>query len=265
MTLSVQKLSASLQSVCLCWTNRLCVASLGPVNGRNTCGLQKTYLLSGSPATIRSPFDSHPEKETVSPASPHTPSALSGPFFPFLRRLRALKLGRDTRRGVSIAELCHLWGCIKPLNWCVLHSEWSLFGNLARPRANRLHFLFLTGSRIQEPPKECHFFLLCASRLRAPVLWTCWHCIWCRNKTGPKKAFASGRAWSPDPSLSEAHPGQVAGGSDDPAEGAEIGLLWGAGRSLPPAPQPPAPSPQATSVWSLCLIPSVFHKLITQK
>lgn len=264
MTLSVQKLSASLQSVCLCWTNRLCVASLGPVNGRNTCGLQKTYLLSGSPATIRSPFDSHTEKETVSPASPHTPSALSGPFFPFLRRLlRALKLGRDTRRGVSMAELCHFWGCIKPLNWCVLHSEWGLFGNLARPRANRLHFLFLTGSRIQEPPKECHFFSsLCkpSQRPRALSLLAS-HLVPKQNRT--QEGLYSGvgvelwflTEWGPPrPDCKREWQPSRGGGNQPPPGGWEVSSTC-----------PPAPTPQATSVWSLCLIPSVFHKLITQK
>lgn len=164
MTLSVQKLSASLQSVCLCWTNRLCVASFGLVNGRNTCGLQKSYLLSCSLATIRSPFDSHTEKETVSPAFPPHPLAsllslfLSFFFFVFFFTGQALELGRDTRLVVSMAWIMLVLLLDQAVYWCVWHSKWEISSSLARLRAKSLHFLFLTGSRIWELPKECHFF-----------------------------------------------------------------------------------------------------------
>lgn len=166
MTLSVQKLSASLQSVCLCWTNRLCVASFGLVNGRNTCKLQKSYLLSCSPATIRSPFDSHTEKETVSPAFPPHPLAsllslfLSFFFFVFFFIGQALELGRDTRLVVSMAWIMLVLLLDQAVYWCVWHSKWEIFSSLARLGAKSLHFLFLTGSRIREPPKDCHFFFV---------------------------------------------------------------------------------------------------------
>lgn len=164
MTLSVQKLSASLQSVCLCWTNRLCVASFGLMNGRNTCRLQKSYLLSCSLATIRSPFDSHTEKETVSPAfHPHPLASLLSLFLSFFFSVfffirQALKLGRDTRLVISMVWIMLALLLDQAVYWCVWHSKWEIFSNLARLRANSLHFLFLTGSRIREPPKECHFF-----------------------------------------------------------------------------------------------------------
>lgn len=172
MTLSVQKLSASLQSVCLCWTNRLCVASFGLVNGRNTCGLQKSYLLSCSPATIRSPFDSHTEKETVSPAFPPHPLAsllslfLSFLFFVFFFTGQALELGRDTRLVVSMAWIMLVLLLDQAVYWCVWHSKWEIFSSLARLRAKSLHFYSLQEAESGSPQKNVTFSSLCSLSLR---------------------------------------------------------------------------------------------------
>lgn len=74
-----------------------------------------------------------------------------------------------------------------------------------------------------------------------------------RNKTGPKRGLYSGAGVELRFLTGEAHPGQIARGSDNPAEGVEIGaLLWGWEVSST-CPQPP--TPQATSVWSTLLNP----------
>lgn len=126
------------------------------------------------PGHIRSPFDSHTEKETVSSGFPLQPlaSLLSRFlsfffFFDFFVR-QALKLGGDTRLVVSMAWIMLVLLLDRVFYWCVWHSKWEIFSNLARLSANSLHFLFLTGSRIRESLKECHFFSSLCSLSQRP-------------------------------------------------------------------------------------------------
>lgn len=148
MTLSVQKLSASLQSVCLCWTNRLCVASSGPLNGRNTRRLPRSYLLSCSPATLDRHLTAAMKRKLCPlPRPPTAPgrSAFSFPFFLFLRCLffqrQALEMGRDTPLVVSMAWIMLALLPDRVVYWCVWHSKWGIFSNLARLRAKSSFFI----------------------------------------------------------------------------------------------------------------------------
>lgn len=167
MTLSVQKLSASLQSVCLCWTNRLCVASLGLVNGRNTCGFRKAIC---SPAA-RPQLDHHLTatlKRKLCPLpSPHTPPCLfafSFPFFLFLSLLLHKTSGEVGHRHLSCIDAVNYVSSVagSSLLLCVWHSKWEILGNLAKLSANSLHFSFLPGSTSREAPpptlKKATFF-----------------------------------------------------------------------------------------------------------
>lgn len=104
------------------------------------------------PSHIRSPFDSLDEKETVSSASTPTPprrSAFSFPFFLFLRcpfffcfvfQRQALKMGRDTPL-VSMAWIMLALLPDRVVYWCVWHSKWEIFSNLARLRAKSSFFI----------------------------------------------------------------------------------------------------------------------------
>lgn len=157
MTLSVQKLSASLQSVCLCWTNRLCVASLGLVNGRNTCSFRKAIC---SPAA-RPQLDHHLTatlKRKLCPLPfPHTPPCLfafSFPFFLFLCLLLHKTSSEVGHRHLSCIDTVNYVSSVagSSLLLCVWHSKWEILGNLAKLSANSLHFSFLPGSTSREPP-----------------------------------------------------------------------------------------------------------------
>lgn len=81
-------------------------------------------------------------------------------FFVFFFIGQALELGRDTRLVVSMAWIMLVLLLDQAIYGCVWHSKWEIFSSLARLGAKSLHFLFLTGSRIREPPKECHFFFV---------------------------------------------------------------------------------------------------------
>lgn len=81
------------------------------------------------------------------------------------------------------------------------------------------------------------------------------HLVPKQNRTQP--GLCRGAGVEPHPSRIEAQAGRVSGRSEDPVGSVSSGGLGGVFK------QPPAP--RAVSVWSHCLIPSVFCKLITQK
>lgn len=154
MTLSVQKLSASLQSVCLCWTNRLCVASFGLMNGRNTCSFRKAICSPAAQPQLDRHLTATLKRKLCPPPIPHTPPCLfafSFPFFFFVFFIRqALKLGRDTCLVVSMVWIMLVLLLEQAIYWWVWHSKWEILGNLAKLNANSLHFSFFTGSRSWE-------------------------------------------------------------------------------------------------------------------
>lgn len=161
--------------------------------------LQASEQLSAllQPSHIRSPFDSRDEKETVSSASTPAPprcSAFSFPFFLFLRcpfffsQRQALKMGKDTPLVVSMAWIMLALLPDRVVYWCVWHSKWEIFSNLARLRA-KSSFSFLTGNRTLEHLKECHFLSptqplsLWSLSLRPPCFELANIAYGCRNKT----------------------------------------------------------------------------------
>lgn len=68
-------------TICLLMLNKQTVCGiLGPREWQEYLRLQKSYLLSCSPATIRSPFDSRTEKNTGPPLPPASPLPFLSPF-----------------------------------------------------------------------------------------------------------------------------------------------------------------------------------------
>lgn len=157
MTLSVQKLSASLQSVCLCWTNRLCVASFSFMNGRNTCGFRKAICSPAAYPQLDRHLTATLKRKLCPPPFPSHSILPLCFLFSFFLFLRLLLHNASTEFGHR--HLC----CIDGVSYvssvvgsshllCVWHSKWDILGNLAKLSASSLHFSFLTGSRSCELP-----------------------------------------------------------------------------------------------------------------
>lgn len=224
MTLSVQKLSASLQSVCLCWTNRLCVASLGLMNGRNTCGFRKAIC---SPAA-RPQLDHHltatlKRKLCPLPSRPlHTALPLCFLFsFLFLHLLLHKTSSEVGHRHLSCIDAVNYVSSVagSSLLLCVWHSKWEILGSLAKLSANSLHFSFLPGSRSQEPPtptpppqRKPLFFSLCSLSQR-PFALNLLTLNW-EPKQNTTQELLCSRHPSPISSLSKASAAQVSGGTE---------------------------------------------------
>lgn len=162
MTLSVQKLSASLQSVCFCWTNRMCVASFGFVNGRNTCRLQRKADIFSPPSMPL--LDSHLTASLKSNFAPFFSLlffSFSYTFF-FSPLRQAQKFGINTGFLYKWPELCYLcfwcWG----EHWCVWHSNLPTFSYPVKKQTTFFIFLILHNKwhkgAFQQLPHLCRWY-----------------------------------------------------------------------------------------------------------